>query len=133
MFIAPYIQLVFAVEMAIRALQRRPFAPRGKYNVTICLAIVGMLILANFLIAAFDRSPDFCLTSLFWFVAHYSALCFGLFVAIAAIVLTCTVVIFVRLHRSTKVEVTARVSASRMVYYLALAVISDVRYFQPLQ
>lgn len=100
---------------------------------TICLAIVGMLILANFLIAAFDRSPDFCLTSLFWFVAHYSALCFGLFVAIAAIVLTCTVVIFVRLHRSTKVEVTARVSASRMVYYLALAVISDVRYFQPLQ
>lgn len=126
MFIVPYTQLVFAVEIAIRALRKQPFAPRARYNVSTCLSIIGMLILANFLVAVFDRSPNFCLTSLFWFVAHYSVLCFALFVAITAIVFICTVVIFVRLLRSTKVEVTARVSASRMVYYLALAVISNV-------
>jgi hypothetical protein len=40
--------------------------------------------------------------------------------------LICVVVVFVRLHRSIKVEVTARVAASRMVYYLALAAISNV-------
>ncbi|KAL2023900.1 hypothetical protein VTK56DRAFT_677 [Thermocarpiscus australiensis] len=124
-FIAPYIQLVFAVEIAIRALQKKPFAPRRRYNLSVCLVAIGMLILANFLVAAFDRSPDFCLTSLFWFVSHYSVLCFVLLTAIAFIVLVCTVIIFVRLHRSIKAEVTARVSASRMVYYLALAVISD--------
>jgi hypothetical protein len=118
--------LVFGVEIAIRALKKKPFAPRRKYSVSICLSIIGMLLLANFLIAIFDRSPNFCLASLFWFVAHYSVICFGLFVAITAIILTCTVVIFVRLHRSIKVEVTARVAASRMVYYLALAVISNV-------
>lgn len=129
-FIAPYTQLVFGVEVAIRALRKKPFEPRGKYNVSICLSIVGMLLLANFLIADFDRSPNFCLTSLFWFVAHYSVICFGLLVTIASIVLIAVVTVFVRLHRSIKVEVTARVAASRMVYYLALAVISIVS--QPL-
>ncbi|KAK4250261.1 hypothetical protein C7999DRAFT_29300 [Corynascus novoguineensis] len=123
-FIAPYTQLVFGVEVAIRALRKKPFEPRGKYNVSICLSIIGMLLLANFLIADFDRSPNFCLTSLFWFVAHYSIICFSLLVAIASIVLIAVVTVFVRLHRSIKVEVTARVAASRMVYYLALAVIS---------
>ncbi|KAK4038766.1 hypothetical protein C8A01DRAFT_17179 [Parachaetomium inaequale] len=123
-FIAPYTQFVFGVEIAIRALRKKPFAPRGKYNVSVCLSIVGMLLLANFLIAGFDRSPDICLTSLFWFVAHYSVICFGLLVAIATVVLGSAVVVFIRLHRSIKVEVTARVAASRMVYYLALAVIS---------
>ncbi|KAL2167710.1 hypothetical protein VTG60DRAFT_886 [Thermothelomyces hinnuleus] len=124
-FIAPYTQLVFGVEIAIRALRKKPFAPRGKYNVSICLSIVGMLLLANFLIADFDRSPNFCLSSLFWFVAHYSVLCFGLLVAITSIVLGSAVTLFVRLYRSIKIEVTARVAASRMVYYLALAAISD--------
>ncbi len=119
--------MVFGLDIALRALRKQPFAPRGKYNVSICLAIIGMLTLANFLVADFDQSPNFCLTSLFWFVAHYSVLCFGLLVAITAIVLVCTIVIFVRLYRSIKIEVTARVSASRMVYYLALAVISNVR------
>ena len=126
MFIVPYTQLVFAVEIAIRALRKQPFAPRGKYAVSVCLGVIGMLTLANFLIAAFDRASDFCLTSLFWFVAHYAELCFALLVAIAVIVLACTVIVFVRLYRSIKVDVTARVWASRMVYYQALAVISIV-------
>ncbi|KAL2258947.1 hypothetical protein VTK26DRAFT_7555 [Humicola hyalothermophila] len=123
-FLAPYIQLVFAVEIAIRALRKQPFAPRGKYGVSVCLAVVGMLTLANFLVAAFDRSQDFCLTSLFWFVAHYAKLCFALLVAVAVAILVCIVILFVRLTRSIKIDVTSRVTASRMVYYLALAVIS---------
>ncbi|KAK4148625.1 hypothetical protein C8A00DRAFT_38800 [Chaetomidium leptoderma] len=123
-FIAPYTQLVFGVEIAMRALRKKPFAPRGKYNVPICLSIIGALLLANFLIADFDQAPNICISSLFWFVAHYSIICFGLLVAIAVIVLMSAVTVFVRLHRSIKVEVTARVAASRMVYYLALSVIS---------
>ncbi|KAK4103937.1 hypothetical protein N658DRAFT_513963 [Parathielavia hyrcaniae] len=124
-FIVPYTQLVFGVETALRALERRPFPPRRKYNVPICLSITGMLLLSNFLISIFDRSPNSCLASLFWFVVHYSVICFGLFVAIATILSISTVVVFIRLHRSIQVEVTARVAASRMVYYLALAVISN--------
>ncbi|KAK0728122.1 hypothetical protein B0T26DRAFT_639809 [Lasiosphaeria miniovina] len=124
-FVAPYTQLVFGIETAVRALRKDPFAPRGKWTVSICLAIIGILVLANFLVADFDQSPNFCLTSLFWFVAHYSVGCFALLTGIVSSLIICLVVIFVRLHRSIKVEVTARVAASRMVYYLALAIISS--------
>lgn len=123
-FLAPYIQLVFAVEITMRALRKEPFSPRGKWNVAICSAIIGLLVLAKFLVADFDQSPNFCLTSLFWFVAHYSGACFGLLTAIAVILVICLVVIFIKLSRSIEIEVTARVAASRMVYYLALAIIS---------
>lgn len=126
-FLAPYTHLVLGVEVAIRGLKKQPFAPRGKFNVSICLSLIGMLTLANFLVADFDQTPNFCFSSLFWFVRHYAVLCFGLLVAITTISLSAAVAIFVRLHRSLKVEVTARVAASRMVYYLALAGISNVR------
>jgi hypothetical protein len=125
-FIVPYTQLVLGIDVAIRALRKQPFAPRGKYNVPVCLSIIGLLLLANFLVADFDHSPNFCLSSLFWFVSHYSIACFALFIAITGIILVCVVIICVRLHRSIKVEITARVAASRMVYYLALAVVSNV-------
>ncbi|KAM7198101.1 hypothetical protein V8F20_006346 [Naviculisporaceae sp. PSN 640] len=124
-FIVPYIQLVFGLEVAIRGLQKKePFGKRGKWAVTICLTIIGLLILTNFLVANFDRAPNFCLTSLFWFVAHYSVGCFAILTGVASILIVCTVIVFVRLHRSTKIEVTERVAASRMVYYMALAVVS---------
>ncbi|KAK4162765.1 hypothetical protein QBC43DRAFT_72725 [Cladorrhinum sp. PSN259] len=123
-FLAPYIQLVYALEITLRAMRKKAFEPRGKWNVTICSVIIGLLVFAMFLVADFDQSPNFCLTSLFWFVAHYSAACFGLFTTIAVLLIICTVVIFVKLHSSINIEVTARVNASRMVYYLALAAIS---------
>lgn len=126
MFLAPFIQLVFGVELTLRALRKELFAPRGKWNVSICSALVGLFTLAMFLVADFDQSPNFCLTSLFWFVAHYSTACFGLLTAIASVLIICTVVIFIKLHSSIQIEVTARVAASRMVYYLALGAISIV-------
>ncbi len=126
LFIAPYIQLVFGIEIALRGLRKKPFQPRRKWDVTICMTIVGLLTLTSFLVADFDRTIDFCFTSLFFFLAHYSTGCFATLTAIASVLLICTVIIFVRLHRSIKIEVTERVVASRMVYYLALAVISNV-------
>lgn len=121
--------MVFGVEIAARALRKKdqPFAPRAKWDVTICLAIIGMLCLVNFLVANFDRSVNFCLLSLFWFVEHYVTGCFALLVGIVSILMICVGIIFTKLTRSIKIEVTARVAASRMVYYLALAILSNVR------
>ena len=129
MFLVPYIQLVFGIEISTRAFQKdQPFAPRAKWAVSICLAIVGMLTLTSFLVANFQRAKNICLLSLFWFVAEYAMGCFILLTVIVASLLGCAIVIFVKLHRSIKVEVTARVNASRMVYYLALAAISTVSF-----
>lgn len=125
-FLVPYIQLVFGVEMFLRGLRPAPFAPRGKRSVAICLVILGLGVLANFLVAAFDPAADLCLTYLFWFAAHWSWGCFALLTAIASILLICCIGIFLQLTRSTKIEVTERVAASRMVYYLAVAIISNV-------
>ncbi len=122
----PYIQLVFALEVTLRGLRKEPFPPRRKWAVTICLVIVGMLLLVNFLVADFVRSPDICFGSLFYFVASYAGGCFVALLVIAIIIAACTVIIFVRLSRSAKMETSERVAASRMVYYLTLAVVSIV-------
>lgn len=126
LFIVPYTQLVFAVELALRGMRKQPFAPRGKWTVTICLTTIGLLTLANFLVADFIRTNDFCFGSLFWFVAKYSVGCFAILVAVASIILVCVIAVAVKLYRSIKIEVTERVCASRMVYYMALAFISNV-------
>lgn len=125
-FLAPYIQLVFAVEITMRALRKKPFPPRGKWTVAICVTVIGLLTLTNFLVADFVRVRDFCFASLFFFIAKYGTGCFAVLTAITSILIVCAVIIFVRLHRSTKIEVTERVTGSRMVYYLALAAISNV-------
>lgn len=126
-FLAPYAQLVFGVETAARALRKKdqPFAPRAKWDVTICLTIIGLLCFINFMVANFDRAQNFCLLSLFWFIAEYKTGCFALLIGITSSLMICVVIIFMKLTRSIKIEVTARVAASRMVYYLALAIISN--------
>ncbi|CAK7209165.1 hypothetical protein SCUCBS95973_000358 [Sporothrix curviconia] len=124
-FIVPYIQLVFGVEFAIRGLHKKPFPERGRYTTTICLIALGILLLTNFLVADFIRSPDFCFASLFWFVAIYSRGSFAVFLAIDIILVLCTAIIFIRLTRSTQIDISERVSASRMVYYLAMGILSN--------
>ncbi|EGZ74817.1 hypothetical protein NEUTE2DRAFT_103894 [Neurospora tetrasperma FGSC 2509] len=50
---------------------------------------------------------------------------FMLPVGISGLLLVCVVVIFVRLHRSNKIALVERAAASRMVYYMTLAIISE--------
>lgn len=126
MFIVPYIQLVFGLEVVIRSLRRRAFAPRGKWNVTICLAIVGTLLLVTYLVTHFIRPPNFCFASLFWFLQSYKRGSFVVLTIITAALFASVVIIFIKLHRSVTIDPTERVSASRMVYYLSLGFISSV-------
>jgi hypothetical protein len=127
----PYIQLIFGLEVTIRALGRRPFTPRGKWNVTICLAIVGSLLLINYLITLFLRPQSLCFASLFWFVQRWKEGCFALLLSIAVILLVCTAIIFTKLHRHARIDSTERITSSRMVYFLAVAVIANVRASAP--
>ncbi|KAJ0159912.1 hypothetical protein CTA2_8900 [Colletotrichum tanaceti] len=123
-FIVPYIQLVFALEVAFRSLQKNPLPPRSKWNVTICLAIVGTFLLVTYLVTLFVRPPNFCFASLFWFVQRWKEGCFVLFTFISVALLASTLIIFFRLHNNATIENSERVAASRMVYFLAVAFIS---------
>ncbi|UQC82722.1 uncharacterized protein CLUP02_08212 [Colletotrichum lupini] len=123
-FIVPYIQLVFALEVAIRSLRKNPLPSRGKWNVTICLAIVGTFLLITYLVTLFVRPPNFCFASLFWFVQRWKEGCFVLLTFISAALLGSALVIFFRLHNNIRIENSERIAASRMVYFLAVAFIS---------
>ncbi|KAG7148132.1 hypothetical protein HYQ46_003003 [Verticillium longisporum] len=125
-FIVPYIQFVFGLEVTSRALRQQPFACRGKWTVAGCLAIVGTLLLITFVVTLFIRPPNFCFGSLFWFVQRWKAGVFILLIVIAATLLVCTVIIAWRLHNNCQIEESERVAASRMVYYLTMAIISTV-------
>ncbi|KAK2065605.1 hypothetical protein LY76DRAFT_216609 [Colletotrichum caudatum] len=123
-FIVPYMQLVFALEVAFRSLRKNPLPPRSKWNVTICLAIVGTFLLITYLVTLFVRPPNFCFASLFWFVQRWKEGCFVILTTISVALLASTLVIFFRLHNNATIENSERVAASRMVYFLAVAFIS---------
>lgn len=126
LFIVPFTHLVFGVEAAFRGV-RSQFAPRGRWNVAKCLGTVGILTLLALIVAAVARAPDFCFASLFWFLRVYAPGCFGVFVAISVILLIAIGTIFLRLNNSHMVDPTERTAASRMIYYLVLGFISNVR------
>ncbi|KAJ4389203.1 hypothetical protein N0V93_006666 [Gnomoniopsis smithogilvyi] len=125
LFLVPFTHLVFGVEAALRGI-RSNFAPRGKWNITICLAIVGAMTLVTLIVAIVEKAPDFCFASLFWFIRTYSTGGFAVFVTVATLTLIVMGTIFLKLNRSRNISPTERVAASRMIYYLALGFISEV-------
>ncbi|KAI1215045.1 uncharacterized protein F4807DRAFT_18900 [Annulohypoxylon truncatum] len=124
-FIVPYIQLVFGLEVTLRAFRSTPFPPRNKWNVLICLVLVKCLLLCTGLVGFFVRPPSFCFASLFWFVAKWAEGGAVLLLLIAVILAICSFVIFLKLTRHAMIEESERINASRMVYYLALAVVTN--------
>lgn len=125
LFIAPYIQLVFGVETAVRG-ARTQFSIRPKWTVTTCLGIVVTFLLLNLFVAVGNKAPDYCFASLFWIIEHYAGGCFALFLCIEIILIIVIVTIFVKLSRSYMVDPDERMAASRMIYYLSLGFISNV-------
>ncbi|KAI1171248.1 hypothetical protein F4777DRAFT_67538 [Nemania sp. FL0916] len=124
-FIVPYIQLVFAVETTLRALKSSPFPPRSKWTVAICITIVTIALLATGLSAFFIHPPNFCFAALFWFVAKWAQGGFALLIGIVLVLMVCGVMIYVNLTRHSVTEDDERVSASRMIYYIVLAIIPN--------
>ncbi|KAI8947927.1 hypothetical protein F4801DRAFT_486215 [Xylaria longipes] len=124
-FIVPYIQLVFAIETTLRALKSNPFPPRSKWTVAICLTIVKIALLATGLVTFFIRAPNFCFASLFWFVAKWAEGGFAVLIAIVVILAACAIIIYMKLRRYSTIEDDERASASRMIYYIALAIIPN--------
>jgi hypothetical protein len=125
-FIVPFLQVVFAVELTLRGIRTKPFPPRGKWRVVICLAIFKTLILITALVAFFVPSSDFCFASLFWFVAKWAKGGFVLFTIIPAVLAGCATTIFLKLTRYSTIETSERVQASRMIYYISMGIISNV-------
>lgn len=110
---------------------RSQFAPRGRWNVGICIGIITTMCLAAVIVAAVDKAPDFCFASLFWFLRKYAPGCFAIFLGISVILLVNITIIFLKLSKSRSVDPTERMAATRMTFYLCLGFISNVSALPP--
>jgi hypothetical protein len=128
LFMVPYLQLVFGLECALRSFRSLPFQARGKYDVTICLGVVVLMLIGTWLPSFFVHSNT-CFASLVWYVMRYGKLGLKLLAVSAGLMTLAAVIIFVRLSTVTLIDEHQRIAASRMVYYLVLGIVSLVSLF----
>ncbi|KAH7152400.1 hypothetical protein B0J13DRAFT_262602 [Dactylonectria estremocensis] len=124
-FITPFLQVAFGMELTIRALKRRSFQPRWRWSTLICLVVVGILLLVTFVVTFVVRPPNFCFACLVWFLQHYKLACFAILIAAVVILLVQVAIISVRLLKVTNIGPAERTEASRMVYFLVVAVVTN--------
>ncbi|KAK8135827.1 hypothetical protein PG984_003767 [Apiospora sp. TS-2023a] len=125
-FIVPFLQVVFALEVTFRGVRTKPFPSRGKWTVAICLASFVIMLMATGLVAFFNAAANICYASLFWFVAKWAQGGFILFTLISTVLAASTLTVFIQLTRHATIETSERVLASRMVYYLGVGMISNI-------
>ncbi|KAE9374059.1 hypothetical protein N431DRAFT_335785 [Stipitochalara longipes BDJ] len=123
LFMVPYLQLVFGLECALRSFRSLPFQARGKYDVTICLVVVVLMLVGTWLPSFFVHS-DVCFASLVWYVMRYGVLGLKLLIITGSLMILSAVIIFVRLSTVSLIDEHQRIAASRMVYYLVLGIVS---------
>lgn len=112
------------MDVAIRAL--RSFAVRRQWSTTICLVLVGLCLLSTLAVTFASQPPNFCFAGLFWYLEPYARGCFGLLVTIVvAMLLACSFIAF-KLHKGAAIDSIERAEATCMVYYLVIAIISNV-------
>ncbi|OBT63269.1 hypothetical protein VE03_07942 [Pseudogymnoascus sp. 23342-1-I1] len=122
-FLPSYIHIVFGVECAIRSLRKEPFKPRGKYDVTICISAVALMIIGSWIPTQISKQPNHCFASLMWFVTNFGVAGLGILCAIAFFAISSSVIIFYRLSTHKVIDQHQRIAASRVVYYLILKLV----------
>ncbi|EKD16350.1 uncharacterized protein L3040_008450 [Drepanopeziza brunnea f. sp. 'multigermtubi'] len=126
LFVVPFIQLVFGAECAIRSFRSIAFQARGKWDVTICLGVILVMIIGVWIPAHVRPQPESCFASLIWFVSGLGLLGFVLLCITGVLMIAAAVTIFMRLSTVNLIDQHQRIAASRIVYYLILGIISLV-------
>lgn len=124
--IVPFIQVVFGLECTFRSLRSLPFQARRKYDVTICLAVIFIMLIGTWIPTTMFKQPRVCFASLVWFVSSFGMMTFLMLSILAGLMVLSALTIFLRLSRVNLVDQHQRIAASRMVYYLALGLMSLV-------
>lgn len=118
MFITGYMTLVFGGEMAWRGFGKDRFAPRGKWNTTICVAVVLFMLFLTWMPTVIWPMYSRCFGSLIWFTMRFDLLILVILCLLVVLLLTLAALVSVQLMRSPKVDAHERISASRMTYFL---------------
>ncbi|KAH3908562.1 hypothetical protein HBI56_215800 [Parastagonospora nodorum] len=117
-FLVGYITMVFGIEMACRSLRTERFAPRGKWNTTICIAVVSFLLMLTWMPTIAWPMYNRCFGSLIWFPMRYDLLTLVILCILVFFCLLLAAIISIQLMRTSNMDHNERISASRMCYYL---------------
>ncbi|RBR11534.1 uncharacterized protein FIESC28_08996 [Fusarium coffeatum] len=123
-FIAPFIQLIFGLELTLRVTKPSVFPFRGRFNTPACLIFTVILLLVVFSITFAVRPSEFCFAGLVSFLHRYDTGIFGTLLTIIVLVLVECGIICFKLHTGARMVIAERDEASRMVYHMVVAVIS---------
>jgi hypothetical protein len=110
--------MVFGIEMAWRSTRSERFDQRGKWNTTICIAVVSFLLLLTWMPTIAWPMYNRCFGSLIWFPMRYDLLTLSILCTLVFFCLLLAAIISIQLMRTSKMDHNERISASRMCYYL---------------
>lgn len=122
-----YITLVFGIEMAWRSLRSERFAPRGKWNTIVCVAVIKFLLLLTWVPTIVWPMYNRCFGSLIWFSMRYDLLILVILLVLVSFCLLLATVISIQLMRTAELDPNERIAASRMTYYLLVIAVIYVR------
>lgn len=120
--------MIFSLEIVGRALRSSPFPTPAKWTTPSCVLVIVLGLVGTYLATVMIQPPDACFADLFWFTQQWRIVSFGLFVSITGALLLCAIIVFVRLRQSMGFTPLNqdRQAASNMVYYIVMAMISNV-------
>ncbi|KAF1961290.1 hypothetical protein CC80DRAFT_577620 [Byssothecium circinans] len=122
-FLIGYITLVFGIEVAIRAFKSERFAPRGKWNSTICIAVVAFLTLLTWMPTVIWPMFNLCFGSLIWFPVRYELIALAILISLVSLFLLLAALISIQLMKTYEMDPNERIAASRMCYYLLMSAV----------
>lgn len=124
MWLFGFALLVFGIECAARSFGRDRFSPRGRWNITLCWIIIGLMLLIAWIPNKVETSHhDNCLADMLGFVSPQADFAFGMSLVLIGLYLLIAFTVAFQLYRTVDIERAERISASRMVYYLVLGAI----------
>jgi hypothetical protein len=129
MLLIGVLHLVFGLELTISALRRNPFSIRPRFAFAINICLTGLILLITLVVAQTTgfRSNK-CSGGLTFLIAslQMNKTILAILSLITFIFIVMAIIIAFQLKRTVHIDPAARVSGSRMVYYLGLSVIIQV-------
>ena len=129
MLLLSVLHLVFGLELTISALRGVPFSIRPRFAFAINLSISGLLLLIMLVVAqTTGYHSQKCSGGLTFLMASLkmNEAILVVFVLLTFLFIVMAAIISVQLKRTVHIDPSARISGSRMVYYLGLSVIVQV-------
>lgn len=100
----------------------------ARWTVPICIVLVVIGLVGLYVLTLFERAPNFCFATLAFFIQRWKLETFIIFSVITGLLFFSAIITYTRLLTSNVVGAMERKAGSKMVYYLCIAVITNVSY-----